>query len=94
MKRDEVRVRNGIGEDCSVIEYGDFFECILSTDPVTGADENIGKIAVHINCNDIASCGVEPIGILVTILAPPTSTLEDIKNIMNEIDEETKKVKC
>lgn len=91
VKRDEVRVRNGIGEDCAVIEYGDF-ECVVSTDPVTGADENIGKIAVHINCNDIASCGVEPIGILVTILAPPTSSLEDIKKIMNEIDEETKKL--
>ncbi len=91
VKRDEVRVRNGIGEDCAVIEYGDF-ECVVSTDPVTGADENIGKIAVHINCNDIASCGVEPIGILVTILAPPTSNLEDIKKIMNEIDEETKKL--
>ncbi|WP_291567814.1 MULTISPECIES: AIR synthase family protein [unclassified Clostridium] len=91
VKRDEVRVRNGIGEDCAVIEYGNF-ECVVSTDPVTGADENIGKIAVHINCNDIASCGVEPIGILVTILAPPTSNLEDIKKIMNEIDEETKKL--
>ncbi len=91
VKRDEVRVRNGIGEDCAVIEYGDF-ECVVSTDPVTGADENIGKIAVHINCNDIASCGVEPIGILITILAPPTSSLEDIKKIMNEIDEETKKL--
>ncbi|WP_461613237.1 AIR synthase family protein [Clostridium sp. Marseille-QA1073] len=91
VKRDEVRVRNGIGEDCAVIEYGDF-ECVVSTDPVTGADENIGKIAVHINCNDIASCGVEPVGILVTILAPPTSSLEDIKKIMNEIDEETKKL--
>ncbi len=91
VKRDEVRVRNGIGEDCAVIEYGDF-ECVVSTDPVTGADKNIGKIAVHINCNDIASCGVEPIGILVTILAPPTSNLEDIKKIMNEIDEETKKL--
>lgn len=91
VKRDEVRVRNGIGEDCAVIEYGDF-ECVVSTDPVTGADGNMGKIAVHINCNDIASCGVEPIGILVTILAPPTSSLEDIKTIMNEIDEETKKL--
>lgn len=89
VKRDDVRVRNGIGEDCAVIEYGDF-ECVVSTDPVTGADENIGKIAVHINCNDIASCGVEPVGILVTILAPPTSSLEDIKKIMNEIDGETK----
>lgn len=89
--RDDVRIRSGIGEDCSVINFGEY-ECIVSTDPITGADKNIGKLAVHINCNDIAACGVEPIGILVTILVPPTSTLDDIKNIMKEIDEETKKL--
>jgi len=81
IEREEVRISNGIGEDCAVISYGDF-ECVVTTDPVTGADKNIGKIAVHINCNDIASCGVEPVGILVTILAPPSATLEDLKNIM------------
>jgi len=89
--RDDVRIRSGIGEDCSVIDFGEY-ECVISTDPITGAGKNIGKLAVHINCNDIASCGVEPIGILVTILVPPTSTLEDIKTIMKEIDEETKKL--
>lgn len=89
--RDDVRIRSGIGEDCSVINFGEY-ECIVSTDPITGADKNIGKLAVHINCNDIAACGVEPIGILVTILVPPTAMLDDIKNIMKEIDEETKKL--
>ena len=89
--RDDVRIRSGIGEDCSVINFGEY-ECVVSTDPITGANKNIGKLAVNINCNDIASCGVEPVGILVTILVPPTATLEDIKNIMSEIDEETKKL--
>ena len=67
--REEVEVSNGIGEDCAIIDFG-INQCVISTDPVTGADENIGKIAVNINCNDIASCGVEPLGILVTILTP------------------------
>ncbi|MGV8984610.1 AIR synthase family protein [Clostridium sp.] len=89
--RDDVRIRSGIGEDCSVINFGEY-ECVVSTDPITGADKNMGKLAVNINCNDIASCGVEPVGILVTILVPPTATLEDIKKIMEEIDEETKKL--
>ncbi|HEY8803566.1 MAG TPA: AIR synthase family protein, partial [Clostridium sp.] len=89
--RSDVRIRSGIGEDCSVINFGEY-ECVVSTDPITGADKNIGKLAVHINCNDIASCGVEPVGILVTILVPPTATIEDIKKIMKEIDEETKKL--
>lgn len=91
IKRKDVRVRSGIGEDCSVINYGDY-ECVVSTDPITAAEKNIGKLAVHINCNDIASSGVETVGILVTILAPPKTELEDIKEIMHEIDEETKKL--
>jgi hydrogenase expression/formation protein HypE len=89
--RADVRIKSGVGEDCSVIEYGDY-ECVVSTDPITGADSDIGKLAVHINCNDIASCGVEPVGILVTILAPENTTLEEIKEVMRQIDEETKKL--
>ncbi|WP_055667084.1 AIR synthase family protein [Desnuesiella massiliensis] len=91
VKRDEVIIRNGIGEDCSVIDFGEE-ECVLSTDPITGTTKNMGKLAVHINCNDIASCGVEPLGIMVTILAPPNVELDDISSIMKEIDEETQKL--
>lgn len=89
--REDVRIRSGIGEDCSVVNFGDM-ECILSTDPITGASVNNGRLAVHINCNDIASCGIMPIGILVTILAPEGSPLENIRKIMAEIGEETKKL--
>ncbi|ADK16713.1 MULTISPECIES: AIR synthase family protein [Clostridium] len=89
--REDVRIRSGIGEDCSVVNFGDM-ECVMSTDPITGASVNSGKLAVHINCNDIASCGVEPVGILVTILAPESSSLEDIRRIMEEISEETEKL--
>ena len=91
IKRSEVKVRNDVGEDCSIIDFGDC-EGIFSTDPITGANENVGKLAVHINCNDIASSGGEPIGILVTILAPTSSNLEEINKVMNEIDEEAAKI--
>jgi hydrogenase expression/formation protein HypE len=91
IKRNEVKVRNDVGEDCTVIDFGEY-EGIFSTDPITGANENAGKLAVHINCNDIASSGGEPIGILVTILAPVSSSLEEINKVMNEIDEEAAKI--
>lgn len=89
--RNDVRIRNRIGEDCSVINFGDS-ECVVSTDPITGAVKNSGRLAVNINCNDIASCGIEPIGILVTIMAPESCTLEDMNTVMKEIDMETKKL--
>lgn len=89
--RDDVRIKSGVGEDCCVINFGNH-ECAVSTDPITGAVENSGRLAVHINCNDIASTGLEPIGILVTILAPENAEMDDIKRIMKEIDEEAKKL--
>ncbi len=91
IKRKEVKVRNDVGEDCSIIDFGDC-EGIFSTDPITGANENVGKLAVHVNCNDIASSGGEPIGILVTILAPTSSSIEEINTVMHEIDEEAAKI--
>jgi len=91
IKRNEVKVRNDVGEDCSIIDFGDC-EGIFSTDPITGANENVGKLAVHVNCNDIASSGGEPIAILVTILAPTSSNIEEINTVMHEIDEEAAKI--
>lgn len=75
-----------IGEDCSIIDFGSDV-CVLTTDPVTAAGEKVGHIGVHICCNDIASAGVRPIGIMVTILAPPSADLEDIGQVMREINE-------
>ena len=91
VNREDVRIKSGIGEDCSVISFGSL-ECVVSTDPITGADKNMGRLAVHVNCNDIAASGAEPVGLLVTILAPEDATIEEISEIMKEIDEETKKL--
>lgn len=75
-----------IGEDCSIIDFGSEV-CVLTTDPVTAAEEKMGHIGVHICCNDIASAGVRPIGVMVTILAPLKATIEDIGQVMREVNE-------
>lgn len=82
--RDEVIVRPKIGEDCCAIDFGKY-ACVMSSDPITGAVNEVGRLAVHISCNDIASCGVLPIGLMVTILAPPTAKEEDIGIIMEQL---------
>jgi len=86
--RTDILVRPGIGEDCCAIDFGENI-CLLSTDPITGAVNEIGRLAVHISCNDIASCGVEPLGLLITILAPVDTTVKDIEAIMDQITHET-----
>ena len=85
-KREEVLLRPKIGEDCCAIDLGPNV-CVLSTDPITGAVNKIGRLAVHISCNDIASCGAEPIGLMVTMLAPPYATTDDMDAIMSQVCE-------
>lgn len=83
VKSKEIIMRPEIGEDCAAVDFGSH-ACVLSTDPITGAEKGAGTLAVHISCNDVATCGVRPVGIMVTILAPVTATEEDIKRVMEE----------
>ncbi len=82
-RRDEILTRPGIGEDCAVMDCGDY-ECVLSTDPVTASIEDIGRLAVHVSCNDIASNGVEPAGLLLAVLLPEGTTEDEISAMMEQ----------
>lgn len=91
-KRKEVLVRSKVGEDCSVLDFGEY-ACVVSTDPITGASNEIGRLAVHISCNDVAANGVEPFGLLFTILAPEGTTLEVLQDIVRQAAEEAASLK-
>lgn len=90
-RRPEVITRPGIGEDCAVIEYGEY-ECVTSTDPITASIKDIGRLSVHISCNDVASNGVEPIGILLCVLLPKGTTEEDINEMMRQAGEASREL--
>lgn len=86
VRRPEVLVHAGIGEDCAVLAPSTD-ALVLSTDPITGTAKDIGNLAFHITANDIASSGAELIGMLLTIIFPPESTEEELKQIMAELTE-------
>lgn len=81
--REEIIVGAAIGEDCGIIDFGENI-CVVSTDPITGATKDIARLAVHISCNDVASSGVDPIAILLTILAPEGTKIEEISQLIEE----------
>lgn len=81
-----VKVRPGIGEDCAVMDFGEY-DCIMSTDPISSAVSDIGKLAIHITCNDIASNGVQPLGIMLACMLPEGTTDKDIEHIMAQAAE-------
>ena len=82
-KRQDVLVHAGVGEDCATIDFGEY-ECVMSTDPITASVNDIGRLCIHISCNDIASNGIEPVGILLSVMLPEGTTEEDISAIMEQ----------
>lgn len=90
-KREEVLLRPSVGEDCSAIEFGEY-ACILTTDPITGAASEVGRLGVHISCNDIASSGTSPVALLLTILAPEGTSIEEIEEVMEQASLEADKL--
>lgn len=80
-KSEDVKVRAGVGEDCAVVGYGDY-DCVISTDPITSSINDVGRLSIHISCNDIASNGVQPIAITLAVMLPKGTTEEDVEKIM------------
>lgn len=80
-----------IGEDAAVIDFKDKV-LVVHSDPITGAVENIGWLAVNVCANDVATRGVRPLWILIVILLPKDFDYGQLKNIASQIDEATKEL--
>ena len=74
-----------IGEDAAIIEMGEKV-LVLATDPITAARQNIGWLSVHVNANDIATCGAKPLWFLNSILLPTNASEDLLGIIMRQID--------
>ena len=85
-RREEVLVRPGVGKDCAVLQIEQDEAIVLSTDPITGTANEIGKLAVHITANDIAASGAELIGIMLTILLPDRAKESELREMMQEVE--------
>ena len=85
-KRDEVLVGAGVGEDCAVMQLAPDEVFVLSTDPITGTEKDMGTLALQITANDLASAGAEPVGVLLTVLLPPSADEPLIRRLMQEVE--------
>ena len=90
--REDVLLEAKLGEDSAVVDFGKH-SLVISSDPITGAAENAGYLAVNVACNDIASTGAIPIGIEVVLLLPPGTSEEKITKLMKEINLTAEKIK-
>jgi len=81
--RPEVLVRARVGEDCAVLDFGEWV-CVLTTDPITGAARNLGRIAVYVATNDLAATGAEPLALLMDVLLREGAGEEELQQLMEQ----------
>lgn len=84
--RDEVVLGPGIGEDCAAVALEPDEILVMSTDPITGTSKDVGRLAIQITANDLASAGAEPIGVMLTILLPDGTREIALKRIMEQME--------
>jgi len=73
-----------VGEDAPIIDMGDHV-LVVKANPVTGAKKHIGRLAFHINANDVAARGAKPLWFSVIIFLPEASTEAQLKEIICDI---------
>lgn len=85
-KRSEVVLGAGVGEDCAAVKLEADETLVMSTDPITGTEKDIGTLAIQITINDLASAGAEPIGVMLTILLPESVREAKLREIMEQVE--------
>jgi hydrogenase expression/formation protein HypE len=91
VRRADVLVHAQIGEDCTVIDFGEHV-AVLTTDPITGAGRDLGWYAVFVATNDLAATGAEPVALLLTVLLAPGRPAEDLAQVMRDASEAARSV--
>lgn len=91
VERKEVVLGPRVGVDGAIVEVGNK-ALITSMDPITGALERIGWLAVNVNANDIATFGVRPALFSSCILLPEHATEKTVHTICEQMDTAAKKL--
>lgn len=90
-EREDVILGPSIGVDGALVEVGDKV-LVSSMDPITGAVNRIGWLAVNISANDVATFGVQPTFFSSCILLPESSNTSVVQVICDQIGKAAKKL--
>ena len=71
------------GEDVALTQIGENV-LVSHVDPIVGAVKDIGWLAVHVACNDIATSGTRPRWILLLVLVPRQEDENLLEGIMRD----------
>jgi hydrogenase maturation factor len=76
----EVRIGPAVGEDACAIDVP-AGTLVAATDPVTLTGEQVGRLAVVVNANDVAVTGARPRWFLATVLLPAGTTAHQVREL-------------
>jgi len=82
-RRNDVLLHAHLGEDCAAIAFGEW-AAVVTTDPITGTQRHLGRFAMHVACNDLATTGAEPVAVLLTLLLRDGASTQELEMIMQE----------
>ncbi len=81
-----------VGVDFAVVKINDSF-LIVSSDPITGVEEDIGWYAVNVCANDVATSGARPSFMNSVLLLPEDSDDSVVKAVAEQIDQAAKSLR-
>lgn len=80
----DVALGASFGEDVALTRVGG--DVLAShVDPIVGAIGDIGRLAVHVACNDVAAAGIPPRWIQILVLVPRAQDEDLLERIMRDI---------
>jgi hydrogenase expression/formation protein HypE len=80
-----VLIKPGVGDDTAAVDVSAEEVLVLKSDPITFATDAIGRYAVLVNANDIATAGAEPRWFLSTLMFPVGTTAFGVRRVMAEL---------
>ncbi|HDN75697.1 MAG TPA: hydrogenase assembly protein HupF, partial [Acidilobales archaeon] len=83
-----------VGEDSAVIDLGNGNVLVIHSDPITGAVEYLGWLAIHVPSNDVAVTGAKPRWFLPVIYLPEGVPDEVIDKITSQMDLAAKELRA
>jgi len=86
----EIKIGPEIGGDASVIDLKNYY-LIISQDPITFTEREIGYYGVIVNGNDVSVMGAKPIYFLFTLFLPKNIDENKIEGIFKEVKKTCKK---
>jgi hydrogenase expression/formation protein HypE len=79
------------GEDVALTRVGEDI-LVSHLDPIVGAVNDIGWLAVHVACNDIATSGAPPRWVQLLVLVPSENDLGLLEKIMGDVERAAKEI--